>query len=344
MFMKTDIWNVQETDFPATGTPEEKLKFILNYAILAPSSHNTQPWCFKIDSGAIYLLADRTRSLPVADPDGRELIISCGAALFNLRIALHHFGYTGKIKTFPDPTNPDLLACIELGHSSGETTDGKLLFQAIKKRHTNRHDYQDWNVPETLLKTLQKDTISEGANLQIVKGDILRASVTELIAQGDHLQMADPNFRNELATWVRPSTSKSHDGLPIYTHGIDEHFEFATPLFALVLRTLDMGYSVAERSRKLLECSPAIVILTTDFDKPADWLAAGQALERVLLRAQVVKLFASFLNQPVQVPELRSQLSKLLGDNGYPQIMLRLGFGLETKPTPRRTVDEVVSN
>jgi hypothetical protein len=344
MFLKTDIWNVQETDFPATGTPEEKLKFVLNYAILAPSSHNTQPWRFKIDSGVVYLYADRSRSLPVADPDGRELIISCGTTLFNLRIALHHFGYAGKIKTWTDPTNPDLLACIELGHPIQETTDEKLLFQAIQKRHTNRHDYQDWDVPETLLKSLQKDAISEGATLQIVKSDIARSNVVELVAEGDHLQMADPNFRNELATWIHPSTSKSHDGIPIYTHGIDEHFEFATPLFALVLRTLDMGHSVAERSRKLLESSPAIVILSTEFDKPTDWLTLGQALQRVLLRAQAVKLFASFLNQPIQVPELRSQLSKLLGDKGYPQIILRLGFGLEAKPTPRRPVDEVVCN
>ena len=342
MFLKTDIWNVQDTQFPVIGTLEEKLKFVLNYAILAPSSHNTQPWLFKIDSGVIYFYADRSRILPIADPDGRELIISCGAALFNLRIALHHFGYAGKIKTFPDSTDPDLLATIELGDPIQEATDEKLLFQAIQKRHTNRHDYQDWDVPETLLKSLQKDAISEGAILQVVKSDIARANIAELVAQGDHLQMADANFRNELATWVRPSTSKSHDGLPIYTHGIDEHWEFATPLFALVLRTLDMGQSVAERSRKLLQSSPAIVVLSTKFDKPADWLAAGQALQRVLLRSQVIKLFASFLNQPVQVPELRSQLSKLLGDKGYPQVVLRLGFGLEAKPTPRRTVDEVI--
>ncbi|MBF2064845.1 MAG: nitroreductase [Calothrix sp. C42_A2020_038] len=343
MFLKADIWNVQDTEFPTTGTPEEKLKFVLNYAILAPSSHNTQPWRFKIESGKIYYYADRTRSLPVADPDGRELIISCGAALFNLRIALHHFGYASEIKTFPDSTNPDLLACIELGHPIQETTDEKLLFQAIKARHTNRHDYQNWDVPETLLKWLQKDAISEGATLQIIKGDIARSNVAELVAQGDHLQMADPNFRNELAAWIRPSTSKSQDGLPIYTHGIDEHFEFATPLFAFVLRTLDMGNSVAERSRKLLECSPVIVVLNTKFDTSANWLAVGQALQRVLLRAQTVKLFASFLNQPIQIPQLRSQLSKLLGDKGYPQIMLRLGFGQEAKPTPRRTVDEVMS-
>jgi hypothetical protein len=342
MFVKHNIWNIQETEFPATGTPEEQLRFILNYAILAPSSHNTQPWLFKIDSDAIYLYADRTRNLPVADPQGRELIISCGTAIFNLRIALHHFGYVGKIKTFPDSTNPDLLACIELGDRTQETTDEKLLFQAIKRRHTNRHDYQDWNVPEALLKLLQKDAIAEGATLHFVKGQIPRSTVAELVAQGDRLQMANADFRNELAAWIRSSSSKSHDGIPVYGHGIDEHLDFTAPLFALVLRTIDMGPSIAERSRKLLENSPAIVIFGTKYDQPGDWLTVGQALERVLLRAQVVGLSASFLNQPVQVSELRNQLSQLFDYKFYPQIILRLGFGIEVKPTQRRSVDEVV--
>jgi hypothetical protein len=229
MVIKTNIWNIRDSEFPTTGTPEEQLKFILNYAILAPSSHNTQPWLFRIDADAIYLYGDRTRNLPVADPQGRELIISCGTALFNLRIALHHFGYVGKIKTFPDSTNPDFLASIELGYPIQETTDEKLLFQAIKKRHTNRHDYQDWDVPEALLKWLQKDAIDEGATLLVVKGQIARSSVAEIVAQGDRLQMANSDFRDELATWIRPSTGKSHDGMPVYTHGIDEHLDFTAP-------------------------------------------------------------------------------------------------------------------
>lgn len=342
MFIKTNIWDIQEAEFPTTGTPEEKLKFVLNYALLAPSSHNTQPWLFKVDKSSIYLYADRNRSLPIADPQGRELIISCGTALFNLQIALHHFGYTSKIKTFPDSTNPDLLACIELGYSIQETTDDNLLFRAIKKRHTNRHNYQDWDVPEALLKWLQKDAISEGATLHIIKGQILRSVVAGLVAQGDRLQMANPDFRNELAAWIRNSTSKSRDGIPVYTHGIDEHLDFATPLFALVLRTIDMGSSIAERSRKLLQDSPAIVLFGCQTDEPPDWLAVGQALERVLLRAQAVGLSASFLNQPIQVPELRNKLSQLFSNKFYPQILLRLGFGIEVKPTQRRPVDEVI--
>ncbi|PAX56133.1 hypothetical protein [Brunnivagina elsteri] len=160
-----NIWNIKEKDFPKTSTKAEQLKFLLNYAILAPSSHNTQPWYFKIRSDAVYLYADRTRALPIADPQGRELIISCGTTLFNLRMALHHFGYAGKITTFPDFHDRDLLACIELGYPIQQSTDENLLFQAIPKRHSNRHDYQEWDIPESTLKWLQKDATQEGAYL-----------------------------------------------------------------------------------------------------------------------------------------------------------------------------------
>lgn len=337
------IWKVKENEFPHTGTTEEKLKFILNYVILAPSSHNTQPWLFKIDSEAIYLYADRSRGLFITDPEGRELVISCGTALFNLRVALHHFGYKGEIITFPDPANADLLACIKLGNPIKESTDNKLLFSAIPKRHTNRLNYQWWDAPQSLLRWLQSDAELEGAWLHIVKHSTIRHQIAELVVQAEHLLMADPNYRQELANWIRPANNKTHDGIPAYAQGIDEHFDFATPLFALVLQTFDLGNSLAERSRKLVEESPAIVVLGTKNDTSNNWLAAGQALERILLRSQAVGLSCSFLNQPVQIPQLRSELSKVLSQAGFPQIILRLGFCKQVKPTPRRKVEEVLS-
>ena len=336
------MWKVKEAEFPHHGTAEEKLKFILNYAILAPSSHNTQPWLFKIDSEAIYLYADRGRGLSIADPEGRELVISCGTALFNLRIALHHFGYKGKIITFPNPANSELLACIKLGYRIKESTDNNLLFNAISKRHTNRQNYQWWDAPQSLLRWLQSDAELEGVWLHIVKNNNIRHQMAELIVRAEHQLMADPNYRQELANWIRPANNSNHDGIPGYAQGINEHFDFATPLFATVLRTFDLGNDLAERSRKLVEQSPAIVVLGTQNDTQSDWLKVGQALERILLRSQAVGLSCSFLNQPVQVPQLRSQLNKILSQPGFPQLILRLGFCKQVKPTPRRTVEEVL--
>lgn len=326
-------WNIKEAD-PQTGTPTEQLEFLLKYALLAPSGHNTQPWNFKVNNEAIELYADLTRALPVVDPQNRELIISCGTALFNLRITLRHFGYQGKIATFPDRNNPDFLARIHLGKHRQASADEQMLFEAIPERHTNRQDYEEWGIPKSLLAWLEADAAAEGAWIHIVR-DTARNAIAELVKVGDRHLMADPNFRRELAAWIHPSSSQNHDGIPSYAYGVSEYLDFATPLFALVMRTFDLGNSIANHSHQLIAQSPALLGLITQGDTVQDWLVAGQALERVLLRSQAVGLSASLLNQPIEVPQLRSQLGTLLHATGYPQILLRLGFGSKVKPTPR---------
>ena len=94
-----DLWNISGEDFPAIGTPVEQMEFVLNYAVLAPSNHNTQPWLFEIHGDAIHLFVDRSRALPMTDPEDREMLISCGAALLNLRVAMRHFGVLGAVET-----------------------------------------------------------------------------------------------------------------------------------------------------------------------------------------------------------------------------------------------------
>src|SRR5579872_7143224 len=106
---------VADEDFPHDGTTEEKLIFLLEYAVLAPSGHNRQPWIFRVHDDVVDLFADRSRALPAIDPADREMIMSCGAALFHLLLALRHFGYCDSFTAFPTPAEPDLLARIGLG-------------------------------------------------------------------------------------------------------------------------------------------------------------------------------------------------------------------------------------
>jgi hypothetical protein len=119
--VQKDAWSISSTQFPTTGTPAEKLHFLVGYAVLAPSGHNTQPWLFGLSQEALCLYTDRTRALPAVDPEDRELTISGGAALGTLRIALHHFGYAGQVERFPTPQDPDLLARICLGSERATT-------------------------------------------------------------------------------------------------------------------------------------------------------------------------------------------------------------------------------
>lgn len=333
-----DSWEISEASFPATERPSEKLRFLLNYAVLAPSSHNSQPWIFKIVGDAVELYADRTRALPVVDPEDRELIMSCGAALFHLRVALRHFGYQGEVETFPNPADPDLLARIRLGSRGEATAEEDVLFQAIPKRRTNRLAFEDRKVPESLLLQLQAAG-EEGCWLLIVEGKATRDAVADLVAEGDRIQWDDKRFRRELVAWVHPNRSANRDGMPGYAHGLGDLMSIAGPL---VMRTFDLGEGMAAEDRQIAMGSPVLAVLGTDADAPRDWLAAGQALARVLLRARAHDVWASFLNQPIEVAELRSRLRDILGRPGFPQLLLRMGYGQEVKPTPRRKLSDVV--
>ena len=151
-------WNVSESQFPKGGPKTEQLKFLLNYAILAPSSHNTQPWLFRIvDDSIIELYADRTRGLSLVDPVGRALTISCGAALSHLLIAIRHFGYAHKLELFPDSNNKDLISRINIAddNSRESSSEESALFEAITKRRTNRLKFEDRELEESLISKLR---------------------------------------------------------------------------------------------------------------------------------------------------------------------------------------------
>ena len=332
-------WNVSEEAFPIQGGSEEKLRFLLNYAVLAPSGHNTQPWLFRLTGDEIELYADRTRGLPVVDPEDRALTISCGAALFYLRIALMHFGYAGEVDTFPNPEAPDLLARVRLGAQQEPTEDDQRLCRAIPERHSNRQAFEGRQVPGRLLSVLQTAAWEEGAWLYRTYEVETKHKIADLISEGDRIQHADNRFRRELAAWMHSNRSRSRDGVPGYAFGFGDIMSAAGPL---MVRTFDMGSGQAAKDRQLAEGSPVLAVLGTEYDTPADWLAAGQALARVLLRAQAEGVSASFLNQPIEVSELRPQLRDAIGSKGFPQLLLRMGYGPEVRPTPRRSVEEVL--
>src|SRR3974377_1830155 len=144
-------WNVKASEFPATGKTLEKVRYALRYAILAPSSHNTQPWHFVINGDELLVCADRTRSLPNIDPFDRELIISCVAALFNLRVALANFNVPVAIATFPYSAEPDVVARITFPDSGPALKDLAALFDGVTKRATNRGPFFAEDVPDAFV-------------------------------------------------------------------------------------------------------------------------------------------------------------------------------------------------
>ena len=335
-----NAWEVKETEFPRLGTPAQKLKFMLRYAVLAPSNHNTQPWLFRVVGDTVELYADRARSLHVTDPEDRQLLISCGCALLHLRVALWHFGYLDETELLPSVADPDLLARVRLGEEDALTKPQEALFAAIPKRRTNRQLFRDDPLPESLKHELVKAADREGAWLCFVEDRAQRNAIADLIAAGDRQQWASQRFRLELAAWLKPNNTDARDGIPNSAQNAGDLLSVAGPV---VIRTFDLGEGQAAKDRDIAAYSPGLVVLGTDLEGPLAWVCAGQALARVLLRARADEVWASYLNQPIETAALRPRVSELVGRTGHhPQIILRLGYGPNVSPTPRRPVEEVL--
>jgi hypothetical protein len=332
-------WAVDSAYFP-TGDPlSEALRFCLRYAVLAPSGHNTQPWWFSVDHASVTVGLDPSRGLAVVDPDDREGLVSVGAGAFNLRIALAHFGFTVDESYWPDPHDPD--ACIRLDVTDQPALEPDLdeLFEAIPRRHTNRSAFSDQALPRPLMDTLIADAAAEGAALHVAVDYPTRRALAELVSAADQRQMADKRFRRELASWLRPAYSHRPDGIRGYGSELTELMSVAAPL---IVRTFDMGDGRAARDVDLATHSPMLAVLATATDDRTAWLHAGQALARVLLRATAANVSAGFLNQPIEVTELRSEVAGAVGAHDIPQLLLRFGYGSVALPQPRRAVADVV--
>lgn len=305
---------------------------LIRKAVLAPSSHNTQPWLFRVSNTIIDLLADRTRALPVNDPDDRELTISCGCALMNLRIAAAGSGYCPRVETLPDSKEPDLLARVTITPASGSPVPESSLLECIEKRRTYRKRFVSRDVDSATVGHLVEAAHTEGVWLRPLLTEEAKQQAARLVAEGDAIQWADPSWRRELAAWMHPR--RRGDGLTVPA--------LTAPVSQLVIRTFDMGGGVGAKDRQMAEASPLLAVLGTDSDNLRDWLLAGQALQRILLVACQHGLQASYLNQPIQVATLRSKLRDLVG-GGCPQLLLRLGYPVgEIPPAPRRRIEEVV--
>ena len=337
---RDDPWAVDPAAFPPRDS-RARLRFLVTYAVLAPSGHNTQPWRFALRDGAtLDLRADRTRSLPVVDPDDRALTIACGAALRCLVTAAEALGEALEVECLPDPADGDLLARIRALGPCPPAITGPRMLRAMTARRTSRFAYEPDPLPDPLrAEALAAAAQAGDATLGWFDDAATRHAIAMLISEGDHIQMADAAFRHELAAWMRARGGGTRDGMSGAAFGMPDMLSFAA---ALVIRTFDIGAGVAAKDRALAEGSPVLALLATPGDAPRDWLAAGQALQRVLLAVTAAGFTASFMNQPIEVGMLRPKLAAAAGMAGVPQILMRIGRGPKPVPAVRRPVPEVL--
>lgn len=308
------------------------LRVLTEAAVHAPSSHNTQPWLFGLEDDTISLHADRTRALPVNDPQDRELTISCGAALFNLELAAAGHGLEPAVTLLPDPTDPDLLARVTVhrGVDDGRRADDPVLAEAIGRRRSTRAPFTSSTPVDGLAEALASAADQHEVLLHL---DVDRAALGQLVVEGDRAQFADPRWRRELASWMHPR--RRGDGL-----AVPEIVGLAT---RAVVCLVDLGASTASTDSELVTAAPTVAIVATTHDGPGAWIEAGRALQHLLLVATTYGASAGYLNQPCQVSELRPRLQALLPGREFPQVVARLGIAPTSRHrSPRRALDDVI--
>ena len=321
----------------ALGLTGEQVADLLATAGRAPSLHNAQPWSFRVLPHVIELHADPRRRLPVVDPDDRELRIACGAALFNLQLALQAHDVRPTITLLPDPTRPDLIAEVRHGGTKPATPEQQRLLRAVPLRRTNRHPFADVPVTRSEQYTLRRAAADEGAWLHVVEEPDQRAAIQRLAVRAHREQTADPAFVAELRRWTATEPGRT-DGVPATSGGPQP-----APQDRWVLRDFS-GAAAPERvSGKDFEHDPLIAVLTSHLSGPRAEVQTGQALQRVLLAATADGLSASFLSQIVEVGAPRNELRRLIGGTRPPQVVLRIGRGYPVVATPRRPVADLLA-
>ena len=198
---------------PATPIPVGQLEWLLATASRAPSIHNTQPWRFRVGEDVIELHADPDSRLRT-DRGGREMLISCGAALFGLRLAVRGLGYLPEVDQVPDQAHPNLVARVTLGQAVAVTDREKRLLAAVPHRHTHRGAFDDGELPAGLLPGLQHDALTEGAALAVVGGPADYPKLAALVADAARVQALNPIVREEVLRWSRVAGSRARDGVP----------------------------------------------------------------------------------------------------------------------------------
>jgi hypothetical protein len=319
------------------GGPAETLRALLASAVRAPSRNNTQPWLFEIEGPEARVYADPRRALPEADPDGRELVIACAAALETLRVAAAAAGHATSIELVAAHAG-GLVGRLRLEEPRAPEADDDALFAAVAARRTNRLGFDERPLPAGLVARLARDAAACGAALRPVEESARRA-VAELVAEADATQWERPRFRAELAAWTRARAARASDGVPGTARGLGSA---AALVDRVLLRVPGRGRPEARRDRQHLVHAPALLALATTGDAPGDWARAGLALGRVLLRAASEGLSASYYSAAIELPAYRARLRELLGELGFLQVLFRIGHGPPLPPTPRRRPEDVL--
>jgi hypothetical protein len=333
------VRNVTEMTNPgndATPILARQAHYLVGMACRAPSLHNTQPWRFTVSGDQIELHADVSRQLRL-DRDGREMIISCGAALYGLRLAVRSLGYLPAVELLPASAGHRPLARVWMGPPAPTTADERKMLTAVPHRHTHRGPFEPGPLPAGLFERMQEDARAEGATLSGIDPGPAREELMALVAAADSRQDRDPRSRADTWWWSRDVTSPARDGVPAHAFPAEPGRKPGQ----LPQRDFDLGRGIGLLSAD--GGAPVVTaVLVTSGDGQEDWLHAGQALYRLLLHAASLWVFAALNTQPLEDVLTRTLIRDRLALSGAPQMLLALGISRTAHATARRPPADLI--
>lgn len=335
-------WSFEPADFDVLESAQERLAFLVRYAVLAPSSHNSQPWKFFVDDRSVVVAPDFSRALPKSDRNHRQLYVSLGCALENLVIAGGFYGYQSAIEYF---TEAD--ATMARVRFSGEPLPtsrrpSPALITAIVNRRTNRNKYDSRKIENVFLDELQRYS-APGMRIDVITEDGLKSRITPVVIDAMVEAMDDTDFRFELSNYIRPNLTSESTGMPMYGFGMPTPPSFFAPA---LLRRFNMNrLSRKEDTNLLSRHTPALIVISTESDGPNDWFEAGRAYERIAVEAETRGLKTAPSAGIIQIGNHHERLRDLLGGSYRPQVFARMGY-CEKVPrhSPRLSVAQVISS
>ncbi len=315
-----------------------KHAFLVNFLVLAPSSHNSQPWRVTVGESEILLSPEYLRSLPESDPHHRELYVSLGCALKNLLTAADYYGMSRVVDYFPPEFSHDIR--ITFGNPSASARDPRHAALAIPRRSTNRAPYDepfddtsfcDW------IKGLSSDVIS----IDVISDGVKKGKIADVVSNALVAAMDNPEFRHELSQYIKSNVTASPIGMTMNAFGMP------TPvsLFAsFILRRWNVNKKTLSQDRELLtKHTPYFVVISAREDRPLDWLHVGELYEEIALEATLRGLSTAPMTASIEIGDYYKQLQNILGTSFRPHMFFRLGRAKTASPHgPRLRAEEII--
>ncbi|MBI2042534.1 MAG: nitroreductase family protein [Candidatus Nealsonbacteria bacterium] len=316
----------------------KEIKLLLECGVRAPSSHNSQPWLFRVDEKYIEIYADPKRRLSEADRDGRMLFVSLGCLIANLKIAADFLGLSHSLAYYTSGTS-DLAARMNFfGEKKKANGD---YFRATSERRSNRNQYKNRPIPEDVIRALKDLNRDEGLRIDFVTSYKTRAQIADISSRAMGRIMSRSPFRRELAHWLRTNITRKKDGMPGSGHGMSLLVSCIAPH---ILRHVDVSKVEAKKERKRIMNFPAVVVISSRGNHRQQWLKVGELLEMILLAAQSKSIDSAIRVASIEDQIAREELRQALGLRNFePQMLFGLGYAEKTAPhSPRRRIEDYI--